>query len=52
MKKTIIIDKENEGDKIEEKIKILKQIFEQTKKKLNKIISDILAFKREMETIC
>ena len=51
MKKTIIIDKENEGDKIEEKIKILKQIFEQTKKNWNKILSDILAFKREMETI-
>ena len=51
MKKTIIIDKENEGDKIEENIKILKQIFEQTKKKWNKILSDILDFMKEMETI-
>jgi uncharacterized protein (DUF342 family) len=51
MKKTIIIDKENEGDKIEEKIKILKQIFEQTKKNWNKILSDILDFMKEMETI-
>lgn len=51
MRKTIIINKENEGDKIEEKIKLLKLLFEQTKKNWKKILSDLNDLKTEMEAI-
>ena len=51
MRKTIIINKENEGDKIEEKIKLLKLLFEQTKKNWKKILSDLNDLKTEMEVI-
>ena len=51
MRKTIIINKENEGDKIEEKIKLLKLLFEQTKENWKKILSDLNDLKKEMEVI-
>ena len=51
MRKPIIINKENEGDKIEEKIKLLKLLFEQTKKNWKKILSDLNDLKTEMEAI-